>query len=214
MPAPTAEAYYRFPSLDEPIKTGDVFRGGAIVAPDEPLLTLAPGFDPRPDGRPARDYSGPIFAHDAPADVADVALVETALVGIGYVMLVSYTCDYSEPGKDHPLRFVVPLHPLAALPTEQGLRGFVWHYPERCPSIFFPLPPLDGHYAQEAFVNLRQIGLLHREVLPVAQRVAALQQPAKHLLWQKLAFMFTRVRITSEQLGAVDARYPSPAARP
>ena len=135
------------------------------------------------------------------------------MVGIGYVMLLSYTCDYAEPARDHALRLIAPLWDLLALPNTNGLRGFVWNHPERCPAIFYPLPARDGHFGS-SYVNLRQLGLVQRAMLPASGRVASLQQPVKHLLWQKLAFFLTRVRPTLEQLHTVDEGYPSPEARP
>ncbi len=215
MPSPDAAAYYRTPTPDEPIKTGDIFLGGALVAPGDPLLSLSPERTLRPPGSIATAYEGPIYAHSAPSrDVLDLGpIVDEPVVGIGYVMLLSYTCDYAEPARDHALRLIAPLWDLFALPNANGLRGFVWNHPERCPAIFYPLPARDGHFGS-SYVNLRQLGLVQREMLPASGRVASLQQPVKHLLWQKLAFFLTRVRPTLEQLHTVDEGYPSPQARP
>ncbi|MGH2460327.1 MAG: hypothetical protein ACRDIY_15845 [Chloroflexota bacterium] len=215
MPAPESAAYYRTPAPDEPIKTGDIFIGGALVAPGDPLLSLAPGFELRPPNRIATSYEGVIFAHSAPSrEIVGVGpIVDDPLVGVGYVMPLSYTCDYSEPAKDHAHRLVAPLWNLSALPNDNGLRGFVWNHPDRCPTIFYPLPPLTGRF-DPAYVNLRQMGLVQRELLVPHGRVAALQQSAKHLLWQKLAFFLTRIKPTIEQLKEVDSRYPSPEERP
>lgn len=215
MAEPDAARYYRPLDADEPIKTGDIFFGGALVAPGDPLLSLARGSALRPPGTVATYYDGPILAHSAPSrDTGFLGpIVDEPVVGIGYVMLLSYTCDYAEPARDHPLRLVAPLWDLYALPNENGLRGFVWKRPNQCPAIYYPLPALDGHFGP-AYVNLRQMGLVQREVLPLPGRAAALQQPAKHLLWQKLAFFFTRVRPTREQLESVEASYNSPEAWP
>jgi len=60
----------------------------------------------------------------------------------------------------------------------------------------------------------RATGLVQREMLPAAARVAVLHQSAKHLLWRKLTFFLTRVRLTEEQLQAVEAQYSSPAELP
>jgi hypothetical protein len=215
VPTPESAAYYRIPELHEPIKTGDVFIGGALVAPGDPLLSLSADFEPRSPGRVTTSYDGPIYAHSAPSrDLRDLGpIVDDPVVGFGYVMLLSYTCDYSEPAKDHALRLIVPLWALSALPNANGLRGFVWNHPDRCPAIFYPLPPLAGHF-DAAYVNLRQMGLVQREMLPPSGRIAALSQPAKHLLWQKLAFFLTRVKPTTEQLSEIDSRYPSPDEYP
>jgi hypothetical protein len=215
VPEPTLDAYYRPVEPSDPIKTGDIFLGGAIMAPAEPLLSLSPAFELRPPGAVATDYTGPIHPHSAPIrDAASLgAVVEEPLVGIGYVMLLSYTCDYAEPAKDHPYRLVAPLWDLYALPNADGLRGFVWKHPERCPAIYYPVPALPGHF-DASYVNLRQAGMVQREMLPPAARVAALQQPAKHLLWQKLAFFLTRVRLTEEQLQAIEAQYTSASELP
>lgn len=211
MPEPTFDAYYRRVDPADPVKTGDIFLGGVLVPPADPLLSLDTEFELRPAGAVATGYSGPIHPHSAPIrDAASLgAVVEEPLVGIGYVVLLSYTCDYAEPAKDHPYRLVAPLWDLYALPDSDGLRGFVWKHPERCPSIYYPLPALPGHF-QASYLNLRQTGLLQHEMLPTSARVAALHQPAKHLLWQKLAFFFTRVRLADEQLQAVEAQYSSP----
>ncbi len=215
MPEPTFEGHYRPVGPDEPVKTGDIFLGGALVAPANPLLSLDGEFELRLPGAVATDYSGPIRPHSAPIrDAAALgAVVEEPLVGIGYVMLLSYTCDYAEPARNHPFRLVAPLWDLYALPDAGGLRGFVWKHPERCPSIYYPVPALPGHFGP-SYVNLRQAGLVQREMLPAAARVAALQQAAKHLLWQKLAFFLTRVRLTDEQLQAVETQYSSPSELP
>lgn len=215
MPEPTVATYFRQVGTSDPIKTGDIFLGGALVAPADPLLSLDTGFELRPDGAVATQYSGPIHPHSAPPrDSTSLgAVVEEPLAGIGYVMLISYTCDYSEPAKDHPYRLVAPLWDLYALPNADGLRGFVWKHPERCPSIYYPVPALSGHF-DASFVNLRLTGLVQRELLPVEARVASLCQPAKHLLWQKLAFFHTRVRLTEQQLDAIEAQYSSPSELP
>ena len=99
MPSPDAAAYYRTPTPDEPIKTGDIFLGGALVAPGDPLLSLSPEWTLRPPGSIATSYDGPIYAHSAPSrDVLDLGpIVDEPVVGIGYVMLLSYTCDDAEP---------------------------------------------------------------------------------------------------------------------
>lgn len=215
MPPPDPAAYYRLPLPDEPIKTGDIFLGGALVAPGDPLLSLAPDFDARPFGGIATSYDGPIHAHSAPSrDIVSLGpIVEPPVVGNGYVILLSYTCDFAEPAKDDAFRLIAPLWHLFALPNTSGLRGFVWNYPERCPAIFYPLPALNGHFGP-TYANLRQLGLVQHEMLPIGGRVASLNQPAKHLLWQKLGFFFTRVRPTLDQLQSVDASYPSTAERP
>jgi len=67
VPSPDAAAYYRTPTPDEPIKTGDIFLGGALVAPGDPRLSLSP----RTDVAPSRD-------------VLDLGpLVDEPVVGIG-----------------------------------------------------------------------------------------------------------------------------------
>ncbi len=215
MPEPTPAAYYRHPEPSEPIKTGDIFVGGALVSPDNPLLSLREDFELGPESGPETYYQGPITAYEAPIhDATHVgALVDLPIFGIGYVILLSYTCDYSEPAKDHPFRLVAPLWDLFGLPPDNGLRGFVWKRPADCPAIYYPLPPLRGHFGQ-SYVNLRQMGIIHREVIPANARVASLTQPAKHLLWRKLALFLTRVRVTEAQLDEIDARYPSAAEQP
>ncbi len=215
MPAPDPATYFWTPTPDEPIKTGNIFLGGALVAPGDPLLSLSPERTLRPPGGIATSYDGPIYAHSAPSrDVLDLGpIVDEPLVGIGYVILLSYTCDYAEPARDHALRLIAPLWDLFALPNANGLRGFVWNHPERCPAIFYPLPARDGHFGP-SYINLRQLGLVQREMLPTSGRVASLQQPMKHLLWQNMAFFLTRVRPTLGQLQRVDEGYPSPEARP
>jgi hypothetical protein len=215
VPAPDSTAYYRTPTPDEPIKTGDIFLGGALVALGDPLLSLSRETELRPPGGIATSYAGSIDAHSAPSrDVLDLGpIVDEPLVGTGYVIVLSYTCDYAEPARDHPLRLIAPLWDLFALPNTNGLRGFVWNHPERCPAIFYPVPARDGHFGP-SYVNLRQLGMVQREMLPASGRVVSLQQPMKHLLWQKLAFFLTRVRPTLEQLQEIDEGYPSPEARP
>jgi hypothetical protein len=124
VPAPDPAAYYRPPTFDEPIKTGDNFLGGAPVAPGDPLLSLSPEQSLRSQGSVATAYAGPIYAHSAPSrDVRDLGpIVDEPVVGIGYVVLLSYTRDYAEPARDHPLRLITPLWDLFALPDTNGLR--------------------------------------------------------------------------------------------
>jgi hypothetical protein len=215
VPEPTFAGYFRQAVTTDPIKTGDIFFGGVLAAPADPVLSLDATFELRADGAIATQYSGPIHPHSAPLhDSASLgAVVEQPLVGIGYVMMISYTCDYAEPAKDHPYRLVAPLWDLYALPESDGLRGFVWKHPDRCPSIYYPLPELQGHFGA-SFVNLRLTGLVQRELLPVEARVASLCQPAKRLLWQKLAFFHTRAHLTDQQIDEIEAQYSSPSALP
>jgi len=153
VPEPTFEGYYRPVDPTDPIKTGDIFLGGTLTAPADPLLSLDAEFELRPPGAVATDYSGPIHPHSAPfrEAVSVGAVVEEPLVGNGYVTLVSYTCDYAEPAKDHPHRLVAPLWHLYALPDADGLRGFVWKHPERCPSIYYPVPALPAWSSARCF---------------------------------------------------------------
>src|SRR5438270_659443 len=111
MAPPTISSWYHFPMQEVPVKTGDIFPGGAIVAPNNPILTLDPSTRPLREPEPLTSYAGRISAHHAPIDPTESIgpLVDDAIVGIGYYILLSYTCDYSEPAKDHPLRFIAPL---------------------------------------------------------------------------------------------------------
>lgn len=214
MPEPEAELWYSQPSPDGPIKTGDIFRGGALVAPGEPLLSLSPDLELRDPAGVAATYNGPIQSRPAPAQLAEPLgpVVEDAYFDLGYVILLSYTCDYSEPAKDHPLRLVSPLWNLYALPDKNGFRGLVWKHSERI-ATHYPLPALFDQF-DSCYVNLRFMGLVQREMLPVTARVAALQQSAKHTLWQKVTYFLTRVRITTPQLEEIDSKYASAAERP
>jgi hypothetical protein len=214
VPEPTPSTYFREVAPNEPIKTGDIFVGGVLVAPAAPVLSLDSRFELRSEPV-ATEYSGPIYPSEPPLgqSAALGAVVEEPLVGIGYVMMLSYTCDYAEPPKDHPYRLVAPLWDLYAMPDNNGLRGFVWKRPDQCPCIYYPLPALPPHFG-DSFINLRYTGMLRREQLPAEARVAALCQPAKHLLWKKLAFFHTRVALTDEQLDAVERQYSSPSELP
>jgi hypothetical protein len=85
VPAPDAAASYRTPTPDEPIKTGGIFLGGALIAPGDPLLSLSPERTLRPPGGMGTSCDGPTYAHSAPSrDVLDLGpIVDEPVVGIG-----------------------------------------------------------------------------------------------------------------------------------